>query len=62
MTTTLLSWPVVPCPRPLAGLTGLGLSAGTGLAVGAGAAVAAGLTAGLWGMDLVPVPALTAGI
>lgn len=64
MTATLLSWPVVPCPRPLVGLTGLGLSVGTYLTVGAGGCAvvagrsgAVGLTAGFEGMDLVPASA-----
>lgn len=64
MTATLLSWPVVPCPRPFAGLTGLGLCVGTDLAVGTVgcAVVAAGLSAGFGGMDLVPALVLTIGI
>lgn len=63
--TTLLSWPVEPCPRPLVGLTGLGLSVGTYLTVGAGGLTvvagglgALGLTAGFSEKGLVPAFAL----
>lgn len=67
MTGTLLSWPEVPDPRPLVGLTGLGLTVGSGagdgtyLAVGTGGSAAVPgrvvcLTAGFEGMDLVPAP------
>lgn len=60
---TLLSWPVVPCPRPLVGLNGLGLSVGVCLVVGAGGCLVvaglSGLTAGFEGMDLVPAPVST---
>lgn len=63
---TFLFWSLVPCPRPLVGFTGLGLTVGSGwtyLAVGtAGFMVAAGLTAGIGGMYLDPAPEFIIGI
>lgn len=65
---------VLPCPRPLVGLTSLTLSVGSGggggtylvvtggFAVVAGCSGAAGLPAGIDGMDLVPAPWSTVGI
>lgn len=60
---------VAPCPRPLVGLTGLGLCVGRGAGAGTYLVVVStavegcwGFTEGFGGMCLVPAPELTDGI